>query len=92
MIGRSNQQDERIKFVFRLATARYPKEKELQRLLNIYQKEYKHFQNNPKKAENLLAIGTYRMEQSQEVSSAEWAAYTIVAHTILNLNESMTKF
>ena len=47
------------------------------------------FSQEPQKAEGLLEIGEYPFDPS--LDTAELAAYTIVANTILNLTETMRK-
>lgn len=79
--GGNNAKD-RIIFAFRLATARIPETDELNVLGQLYQRERQRFTEKPQDAKNLLLATS---------SDAELAALTMVASTILNLNETITK-
>ncbi|MDA0196905.1 MAG: DUF1553 domain-containing protein, partial [Bacteroidetes bacterium] len=81
--------EERIRFAFRLATSRHPREKEMEHLVNLLKDEQETFAKEPEKAENLLNIGEYKLEPDFDLTVL--AAYTVVANAILNLTESISK-
>ncbi len=79
----------RLKFGFRLATARQPEADELQvlrRLLEDYRREYAV---DPEAAKALISQGESPWDPTLE--PAELAAWTMVATTLLNLDETLTK-
>ena len=75
---------ERIRYAFRLATARYPHSRESQILEAGLDRERKRFRSDPAAAAALLLRSGAKEEQ------IELAAYTMTASTILNLNETIT--
>jgi len=75
----------RIAHAFRLATARSPSASELQILSRVHARELARFTQDPEAARSLLEAS----DLSQ--ASADLAAHTMVASTILNLNETITK-
>lgn len=81
--------EERIKFAFRLATSRLPKEEEVAILNDMLNEEIAHFEDNPNEAEKLLNIGEYFTESN--VSPVNLAAHAIVANAILNVAEAIMK-
>jgi hypothetical protein len=81
--------EERIKFAFRLATSRVPKDEELVILNKMLNEETAHFKDNPNEAEKLLNIGEYSTESN--ISSVSLAAHSIVANAILNVAEAIMK-
>lgn len=81
--------EERIKFAFRLATSRIPKDEELLVLNKMLNEEITHFEDNSNEAEKLLNIGEYTIES--DISPVNLAAHSIVANAILNLAEAIMK-
>lgn len=79
----------RIAFAFRLATARAPSPRELQILRETAGKQLAHYRRNKDAAGKLLRVGESRFDPKLDVS--ELAAWTTVASTILNLDETITK-
>jgi len=79
----------RIRFAYRLATARDPGPQTLEVLLAGYREELAAFQKDESKAKALLAVG--EMKRDEKLDAAQHAAWTIVASTILNLDETLTK-
>jgi hypothetical protein len=78
---------QRIERLFRMVTSRNPKPNELALLiadLNSYRTE---FNQNVKAAERLLAIG--EMPNGSGSTPAELAAFTLIANTVLNLDEAI---
>jgi hypothetical protein len=82
-------QEARITYAFRLATARYPEDKEVKNLLRLFETQLKIFRNNRAAANKLLSVGEYKRDNN--LDPAETAAFTVVANTILNLYETITK-
>ncbi len=80
---------DRLKFGFRLATARQPNAKEqsvLQQTLDTHLAKYKQ---DAEAAKKLLAVG--ESPANATLNPAELAAYTMVANLLLNLDEVVTK-
>ena len=80
---------ERIKFAFRLATARYPTSNESQVLYDSLEYAMGRFKAQPEASVKYLSVGEY--PRVEKVDVAELAAYTSVASLILNLDETLTK-
>jgi hypothetical protein len=80
---------ERAKFAFRLATARTPGERELAMLLGLFEKAKIRYAAQPGEAIKLLSAGEATRDESLDVP--ELAAWTMVASTLLNLDETITK-
>lgn len=79
----------RIAYAFRLATGRRITKDETKVLLNIYQQQLADYQKDKEAAEKLLSIGSFKAKP--ELDRTELAAWTMVANTILNLDETITK-
>ena len=86
--GGNNLKD-RITYAFRLSTGRRPKVEEVQLLEELYQKQIKHFEENPKEAAALLAVGEAPINTTYD--SKETAAYTVLSSTLLNHDEAYMK-
>ena len=80
---------ERIRYAFRLATDRDPSSKEAEILHDLYHKEIAHYDTDRQAALKLLAVGESRTKTKYD--PAELAAWTLVASTILNMDETITK-
>jgi hypothetical protein len=85
----SDNQVERLRHGFRLATARWPTEKELKVLLLALDRNLKTYQSDSAAANELLEHGESSVGDA--VGPAELAAYTVVAGVILNLDETITR-
>jgi hypothetical protein len=70
---------------FRLATARWPTPRELDRLVTSYERQLAAFRKRPA---NAARVTTMPAETPQ---LAERAAWTMVANALLNLDETVTK-
>lgn len=81
--------ESQISFAFKAATARTPKEQEIQLLSELYREEFEAFQAEPARADSLLGVGEYPVDNN--LDTTQLAAGTIVASTILNLDETITK-
>lgn len=83
--------EERLAFAFRLCTSRPPAADEIAVLSGLLEKYRKRFAANGAAAVE-VATGEKRMaDPPTGLSYPEWAAYTLVARVILNLDETVTK-
>jgi hypothetical protein len=81
--------DHRITQAFRLATARAPKPAEARLLLELLEANRAAYRADPQAALKLLQVG--ESPRDERLDAGELAAWTIVASTILNLDETVTK-
>jgi hypothetical protein len=81
--------DKRISYAFRLATARDPERREAQVLRQLAQEELAHYRSDRNAAAQLLKVG--QSSSTPKWDASELAAWTTVASTILNLDETITK-
>lgn len=79
----------RLAYGFRLATSRKIARDESKVLLDLMKAELTDYRKNKEAADKLLAIGSFKARP--ELDHAELAAWTMVANTILNLDETITK-
>jgi len=79
----------RVTYGFRLATARAPRRDEVKVLLDVMQRQLVEFRRDPAAAEKLLGVGSWKGKE--KLPPVEWAAWTIVASMLLNLDETLTK-
>ena len=79
----------RIAFAFRLATARRPSLQETKVLRELLTQQLALYRGDVAAAEKLLTVGESKPDGKLE--RAELAAWTVVASTILNLDETITK-
>lgn len=84
-----SQAPDRLRYGFRLTTARDPNEREMAVLTAQLAAQLEHFQANVEAAKKLLAIGAVPRDESLDV--AEHASYTLIGNLLLNLDETMTK-
>lgn len=80
---------DRVRFAFRCATCRYPKEAEAKVLLDLYNQQLAVYKKEPEDAKKLLSVG--ESPRNEKLDVAELAAWTSVASVILNLDEVITK-
>jgi hypothetical protein len=76
---------ERAIYGFRICASRTPKEKEVERIVALYQQQLNHFTANATEA------GKIARNNSTKAGVAEFAAWTMVANVLLNLDETLTK-
>ena len=81
--------DERFAFAFGLATSRKPSDSELAVLKRVFFSQAERFEANPEAARKLLSAGASPVDQN--LDPVELACYSIVASTILNLDETITR-
>ncbi|MFT5469464.1 MAG: hypothetical protein ACI8UO_004585 [Verrucomicrobiales bacterium] len=79
----------RIDLAFRLATARPATEREQTVVQQLLEDQRKRFTANPEGAAEYLKVGESPRDESIDV--IEHAAWMVVAQTILNLDESLTR-
>ena len=80
---------QRIRFAFRLATAREPAPDEVEILLDIAQQQLDDYRGDKNAAIQLLAVGKSEYDRKLDVS--ELAGWTTVASILLNIDETITK-
>lgn len=80
---------ERIEFGHRLVLARSPERETLRILESGYNDYLSTFRTQPERANSLVATGASKAHPN--LSSPELAAMTMVASTLLNLDETVTK-
>ena len=78
---------ERIAFAFRTVISRVPESEELNLLLSDFDAYKTEFEENPQAANKLLTVG--EKKHNAAMDTAELAAYTLIANTILNLDEAI---
>ena len=76
-----------IQFGWQLALGRAPRSSELGILRGTWERYVTHFRENPQDADELLCFGESLRDPS--MNAAELAAMTIIAQTILNLDETI---
>ncbi len=81
--------DARIAHAFRLATARRPTAREVSVLRTLHQTQLASFRRNRTAADDLLRVG--ESPRQTRLDAADLAAWTMVASTILNLDETITR-
>ncbi|MGF1582739.1 MAG: PSD1 and planctomycete cytochrome C domain-containing protein [Gemmataceae bacterium] len=81
--------EDRIKWAYHLATARYPSEADLKDLVDTYDFCFKEFSGKPKEAQELIKYGDTLPDAS--LDPVELASWTVVANTLLNLHEVVNK-
>ena len=74
---------------FRLVTSRFPKQQELDILLNQYKRQLSHFKKHPQEAKKIIQVGDKKADS--DLNFTELGALTIVANTLLNHTESYYK-
>jgi hypothetical protein len=79
----------RITHAFRLGTGRRPAAREVSVLRNLFEAQLASYRRNRTAAEALIAVG--ESPRRTRMDAAELAAWTMVASTILNLDETITR-
>lgn len=80
---------ERVAYAYTLATTRKPNANEQRIVESVYSDSLKHYRGDAEAAKKLLSNGESKRDESLDVS--EHAAWTIVASTVLNLDETLTR-
>jgi hypothetical protein len=81
--------DDRIAEIFRRILSRTPEPRESALLIDLLQRQRNHFQTDPTAADKLLQVGASQHDES--LAPTELAAWTMTAHTIVNLDEAITR-
>src|SRR5262249_35919980 len=81
--------DDRIALAFRLCTARKPTDRELEVLRRMYDVQLARYRADEAAARKLLAVG--EAPRDETLDAAELAAWSMVANTVLNLDETVTR-
>jgi hypothetical protein len=79
----------RINLAFNLATARKPQPGELKVLLQLAKQQQEDYRHKKELSQKLLGVGESQVDPA--LNTTELAAWTTVASTILNLDETVTK-
>jgi hypothetical protein len=81
--------EDRVAFAFRLCTARTPTDRERAILVRLFDAQLARYRNGRAAAVKLLSAGESPRNEALDVP--ELAAWTVVASTILNLDETVTR-
>jgi hypothetical protein len=81
--------EDRIRYGFRLATARKPDRDEVKVLQSVLKQQLISYGKDTQAADKLLSVGSFKPQQT--LKDSDLAAYTIVASMLLNLDETITK-
>ena len=81
--------EERLAYIFELATAREPKPKEASLLLETLQAHVEELKADPEAAKELIAVGESKPDE--KLDAVEVATWTMIANLILNLDEVLNK-
>ena len=81
--------DQRLTYGFRWMTARLPSARELEVLKKTLDNETAVFQADKPAAEKLLAYGD--SPRDTNIETTEYAAWTMIANLLINLDETITK-
>jgi hypothetical protein len=81
--------DEQITYAVRLGIARYPSSRELKLLRDVYDEFLTTYENDHSAAEKLLTVGEF--PRAKDLGAVQLAAMTMLASTIMNLDEAVTK-
>ncbi|HEX5081518.1 MAG TPA: hypothetical protein VFY40_05705, partial [Blastocatellia bacterium] len=76
---------DRLIYGFRLCVSRRPHEKEIDELMALYQRQLARFTKDSAAARALLK------DMDEKTNPSELAAWTVVANTLLSLDETLTK-
>lgn len=79
----------KIEFAFRSTIARYPNQIEKSTLISTYEETLAEFKKEKGAAMKLLKTG--ESSRNEKLDPNETAAWTMIAHLILNLSETVTK-
>jgi hypothetical protein len=81
--------ENRLQYLFKVVLLRPANDKELSVLKEAYQEHLANFTSHKADAEKLLAVGESKRKENIPVQ--EFAALTMVANIVLNLDEAVTK-
>ncbi len=89
MIAYADRDEERLKYGFRLVTARWPLVQEQKQILGLLQQEREEFRSAPERAQELVAMGESPLPSGIDV--CELAAWTVIGNLLLNLDEVLCR-
>ncbi|HUS40665.1 MAG TPA: DUF1553 domain-containing protein, partial [Pirellulales bacterium] len=89
MIEGGSSPPDRARQMFRLCTGRRPDEAEVTELTNVFADHLAEYQSNVEAAQKLLGVGEFTPES--DLDTPQWAAWTMVANLVLNLDEVLSK-
>ncbi len=81
--------EERLSWAFRRVTCRTPEPEELHTLTVLLEKQRSRFTSQLASARELIAVG--RSDAGRELDPVQLASWTITMHTLLNLDEVVTR-
>lgn len=81
--------DERIRYLFKWATARAPDAEEIKILKNRLIELRSDYTSLPEEARKLIAIGEYPI--NSDLAVTDYAAYTAISSLVFNLDETITR-
>jgi hypothetical protein len=81
--------EERVVLAFRLATARKPPEREQAILRRLFERQLAVYRQDRAAALKLLSVG--ESPRNEKLDVPELAAWTVIANTVLNLDETLTR-
>jgi hypothetical protein len=82
---------ERAAQIFRLCVARRPDDVELKAIVDFYEAQLKRFREDKAVDAAAVALGDPAAKKPQGMDLPELAAWTTVARSVLNLDETVTK-
>ncbi|MEO1991174.1 MAG: PSD1 and planctomycete cytochrome C domain-containing protein [Pirellulales bacterium] len=80
--------EDRATLGFRLVLSRYPTSMEIKRLVHLFEEAQHHYLGHAAAAKDMATNPLGPLSQSQEVTMADLAAWTVVSNIILNLDEA----
>jgi len=89
MVQAEASTDEQLASLFRKLTGRVASEQETRLLQAAYDDQHDYFQASPESVKQFLAIGDHRPNES--LDPAKLAAMSMVAETVMNYEEAVTK-
>jgi len=89
MIEQGEDPESRITFAFRRSLIRDPDAKEVERLKELARNAYKHYSADSEAAKQMATKPRGPLPDDADV--ADYAAWTVVANVILNLDEMFMK-
>ena len=81
--------ESRVSLAYERALARPPSESETELLLALAREQEAKFRNAPEQARRLIEVGESTV--AQDLEGAELAAWTVVASSVMNLDEAISK-
>ncbi|MFO1065495.1 MAG: PSD1 and planctomycete cytochrome C domain-containing protein [Pirellulales bacterium] len=89
LIKGAQQPAERVRNAFQIVVARDPNERERTILLNELNVAFERYTQDAEAAKKLISQGESKPDAA--LNPAEVAAYTLIANTVLNLDETLTR-